>query len=52
MEGRLETVQAEITTLVTGQNEILGRAQIREQELKLKTAVDSYERYIQVRIVP
>lgn len=41
MEGRLETVEAEMTTLVSGQNEILGRAQTREQELKLKTAADS-----------
>lgn len=41
LEGRLETVQAEMTTLVSGQNEVLGRAQTREQELKLKTAADS-----------
>lgn len=41
LEGRLETVQAEMTTLVSGQNEVLGRAQTREQELKLKTASDS-----------
>lgn len=41
LEGRLETVQAEMTTLVAGQNEALDHAQTLEQELKLRTAADN-----------
>jgi chromosome segregation ATPase len=41
LEGRLETVQTEMTTLVAGQNEVLDHAQTLEQELKLRTAADN-----------
>jgi chromosome segregation ATPase len=41
MEGRLETVQTEISTLVSGQNEVLDRAKTLEEELKLKTAAEN-----------
>lgn len=41
LEGRLETVQAEMTALVAGQNEVPDHAQTLEQELKSRTAADS-----------
>jgi len=41
MEGRLETVEVEMSALVSGQNEILDHAKALEQELKLRTAADS-----------